>query len=69
MTKAGVPQLRGDDGDMTARRHGHVMWNGVEIPVAIAPKKDRLGLEILNRKTRSVKLNRTVIVVSKLSNR
>jgi hypothetical protein len=45
------------------------MWNGVEIPVAIAPKKDRLGLEILNRKTRGVKLNGIVIVASKLSNR
>jgi hypothetical protein len=44
------------------------MWNGVEIPIAIAPKKDRLGVEILNRKTRGVKLNRTVIVVGKLSN-
>jgi hypothetical protein len=43
--------------------------NGVEVPIAIAPKKDHLGLEILNRKTRSVKLNRTVIVASKLSNR
>jgi hypothetical protein len=40
MTKAGVPQLRGGDGDVTARRH--VMWNGVEIPVAIA--SNRLGL-------------------------
>jgi hypothetical protein len=49
MTKAGVPQLRGDDNDMAAR--WHVVWNGVEVPVAIAPKKDRLGLEILNRKT------------------
>jgi len=67
MTKAGVPQLRGDNSDMIARRH--VMWDGVEGPVAIAPKQDRLGLEILNRKTRSVKLNRTVIVASKLSNR
>jgi hypothetical protein len=66
--KAGVPQLRGDDSDMTARRH--VMWDGVEVPVAIAPKEDCLGLEILNRKTRSIKLlNRTVIVASKLSNR
>jgi DNA-binding transcriptional LysR family regulator len=55
MTKAGVPQLRGDDGDMAARRRA--MWNGVEIPVAIAPMEDRLGLEILNRKTRGVKLN------------
>jgi hypothetical protein len=36
------------------------MWDGVEIPVAIAPKEDRLGQEILNRKT-------TVIVASKLS--
>jgi hypothetical protein len=55
MTKAGVPQLQGDDGDMTARRCA--MWNGVEVPVAIAPKENRLGLEILNRKTRRVKLN------------
>jgi hypothetical protein len=67
MTKAGVPQLRGDDGDMAARRH--VMWNGVEVPVAIAPKENRLGSEILNRETRSVKLDGTVIVTSKLSNR
>jgi hypothetical protein len=67
MTKAGVPQLWGDDSDMTARRH--VMWNGVEVPVAIAPKENRLGLEILNRETRSVKLDGTVIVTSKLSNR
>jgi hypothetical protein len=44
------------------------MWNGVEVPIAIAPKKDRLGLEILNRKTRGVELDRTVIVASKLSN-
>jgi hypothetical protein len=55
MTKAGVPQLRRDDSDMTTR--WHAMWNGVEVPVAIAPKEDRLGLEILNRKTRGVKLN------------
>jgi len=67
MTKTGMPKFRGDYGDMTARRH--VMWYGVEIPVAIAPKKDHLGLEILHRKTRGVKLNRTVIVASKLSNR
>jgi hypothetical protein len=52
---------------MTARRH--VMRNGVEVPVAIAPKENRLGSEILNRETRSVKLDGTVIVTSKLSNR
>jgi hypothetical protein len=67
MTKAGVPQLRGDDSDMAARRH--VMRNGVEVPVAIAPKENRIGSEILNRETRSVKLDGTVIVTSKLSNR
>ena len=55
MTKAEVPQLRGNDGDMAAR--WHAMWNGVEVPMAIAPKEDCLGLEILNRKTRGVKLN------------
>jgi hypothetical protein len=48
MTKAGVPQLQADDNDMAARRH--VMWNGVEVSVAIAPKENHLGLEILNRK-------------------
>jgi hypothetical protein len=45
------------------------MWNGVEVPATIAPKEDRLGLKILNRKTRGVKLNGTIIIVSKLSNR
>jgi len=33
------------------------MQDGVEVPVAIAPKKDRLGLEILDRKTKGIKLN------------
>jgi hypothetical protein len=55
MTKAKVSQLQGDDGDMAVR--WHAMWNGVEVPVAIAPKEDHLGLQILNRKTRGVKLN------------
>ena len=45
------------------------MWNGVEIPVAIAPKEDRLGLEILDRKAKCVKLNGTIVVAGKLSNR
>jgi hypothetical protein len=67
MTETRMPKLRGDDSDMTTRRHA--MWNGVEVPIAIAPKEDRLGREILNKKTRGVKLNRTVIVASKLSNR
>jgi hypothetical protein len=66
MTETRMPKLRGDNKDMTTSRHA--MWNGVEIPFAIAPKNDRLGLEILNRKTRGVKLNRTVIVASKLLN-
>jgi hypothetical protein len=66
MTETRMPKLRGDNNDMTTSRH--VMWNGVEVPIAIAPKKDRLGLEILNRKTRGVKLNRIVIVASKLLN-
>jgi hypothetical protein len=66
MIETRMPKLRGDDSDMTTSRH--VMWNGVEVPIAIAPKNDRLGLEILNRKTRGVELDRTVIVASKLSN-
>jgi len=48
MTKTRMPQLRGDNSNMAARRH---VWNGVEILVAIAPKKDHFVLEILNRKT------------------
>jgi hypothetical protein len=67
MTEMRVPKLWGDDSDMTTRRHA--MWHGVQVPIAIAPKEDRLGREILNRKTRGVKLNRTVIVASKLSNK
>jgi hypothetical protein len=66
MPKTRMPKLRGDDSDMTMS--GHVVGNGVEVPIAIAPKKDHPGQEILNRKNRSVKLNRTVIVASKLSN-
>jgi hypothetical protein len=67
MPKTRMPKLRRDDNDMTMSRH--VVGNGVEVPIAIAPKEDHLGLEILNRKTRGVKLNRTVIIASKLSNR
>jgi hypothetical protein len=55
MTETRMPKLRGDDNDMTARRHA--MWNGVEVPIAIASKEDCLGLEILDRKTRGIKLN------------
>jgi hypothetical protein len=54
MTETRMPKLQGDDSDMTTRRHA--MWNGVEVPIAIALKEDRLGREILNRKTRGVKL-------------
>jgi len=48
MTKTRMLQLRGDNNNMATRRH---VWNGVEILVAIAPKKDHLVLEILNKKT------------------
>ena len=44
-------------------------WNGVEISTTIAAKNHGLGLHILNREAKSVKLNRTVIIASKLSNR
>jgi len=44
-------------------------WNGVEIPATIAAKNHGLGLQILNREAKSVKLNGTVIIASKLSNR
>jgi hypothetical protein len=43
--------------------------DGVEVSIAIAAKNHGLGLRILNRKAKSVKLNRAVIVAGKLSNR
>ena len=45
------------------------MWKGVEVPATIATQNLGLGLQILNREAKSIKLNGVVIVASKLTNR
>ena len=50
---------------------GSCRWcggHGVEVSIAIAMNNDGPGLQILYRKSKSVKLNGIVIVVSKLPN-
>jgi hypothetical protein len=41
----------------------------VEVSIAIAMKNHMSGLEVLDRKTKSVKFNGTTIITSELSNR
>jgi len=45
------------------------MWKGVELPASIATQNLGLGLQILNREAKNIKLNGAVIVASKLTNR
>jgi hypothetical protein len=45
------------------------MRKGVKLPVTSAAKNLGLGLQILDRETKDIKLNRAVIVASKLTNR
>jgi hypothetical protein len=40
----------------------------VEIPFTIAVKDHAMSLQVLHRKTKSVKLNRTIVVTSKFAN-
>ena len=66
VTEAVMPQ---------GRRSGKVAtvgWgrrNGVEFPATIAAKNHAPRPLVLNRKTQSVKLDRTIIVTSELANR
>jgi hypothetical protein len=67
-----VPEVSGGGGEhgggggwsttRTARKR-------VEIPFTIAAKDHATSLQVLHRKTKSVKLNRTRIVASKFANR
>jgi hypothetical protein len=67
-----VPEVSGGGGEhgggggwsttRTARKR-------VEIPLTIAAKDHATSLQVLHRKTKSVKLNRTRIVASKFANR
>lgn len=55
-------------------RQLHGVWmvegcRGLQVLYTIALKNHDLGLQVLNRKAKNVKLNGAVIVTSKLSNR
>ena len=63
-----MPQQGGGIDKMTGG-WGRDGGDGVKIPIAIAAKDHGPGLRVLHRKAKGVKLNRTVIVASKLSNR
>ena len=68
MTETEMPQTGGDGetGVGCCRAGG---WSyGVKIAGAIAAKNHASGRKILDRKTKSVKLYGTVIVLSKLTN-
>jgi hypothetical protein len=68
MTEPRVPQ-GGGDGNGGVRRGVGGSWNGVEVPITIAAKHHATTRHILNRKTKSVKFNRTIVVTSKLTYR
>ena len=55
----------GDSEERVLRGAGGGRWDGVEVVVAIA-MKHHVSSDILERKTKSVKLYRTVIVASEL---
>jgi hypothetical protein len=66
MTEASMPD-GGGDGECGERRPGSGGRESVEVAGTIATKHHASTRNILNRKTKSVKFNRTVIVTSKLT--
>ena len=67
MTEATVPEGGGGGGEQGVSSNRKVQW--VERPRAIAPDDHFPGQEILHRTTRRVKLHRTVVIRSELTNR
>lgn len=69
MAESVVPECRGDGegGEWCGGAGGG--WYGVEVARAIAAKHHAPTRDILNRKTRGVKFNRTIVVTSKLMHR
>jgi hypothetical protein len=65
MTEASMPN--GGDGECGERRRGSGGRERVEVAGTIATKHHASTRNILNRETKSVKFNRTVIVTSKLT--
>ena len=59
----------GDSEEGVLRGAGGGRWDGVEVVVAIATKHHASRLDILDSKTKSVKLYRTVIVASELADK
>jgi hypothetical protein len=57
MTETEVPQVnRGSKGSIGSYCASH-WWYGVKVANAIAAKQHAVGVEIFNRKTRSIKFN------------
>jgi hypothetical protein len=66
MTKTVMPEVGGDgDAGMWSGRYS---GNGVKIVGTIAAKHHASGLDILDRKTKSVKFDRTIVTFSELTN-
>jgi hypothetical protein len=66
MTEASIPN-GGGDGECGQRRGGSGGGKRVEVAGTIAAKHHAATRNILNRETKGVKFNRTVIVTSKLT--
>jgi hypothetical protein len=69
MAETVMPRVGGDGEEGVLRGAGGGRWDGVEVVVAIATKHHASHLDILDRKTKSVKLYRTVMVASELTDR
>jgi hypothetical protein len=66
MTKTVMPEV-GGDGD-ASMWSGRCSGDGVKIASTIAAKHHAPGQDILDRKTKSVKFDRTVVISSELTN-
>jgi hypothetical protein len=67
MTKTVMPEV-GGDGDAGVRS-GKCSGDGVKVASTIAAKHHAPGRDILDKKTKSVKFDRTIVVPSELANR
>ena len=70
VSKSAVPEISGGGGEHGGR--WCTTWGAgkrVEIPFTVAAKDHTTSLQVLHRKTKSVKLNRTKIISSKFADR
>jgi hypothetical protein len=71
MTEALMPQLGcsgGDKGSIWRPTSRGGARKGVEFSITIAMKNHVMGLQVLHRETKGVKLNGTTIIASKFTN-